>query len=62
MPVIVAGFYGIHRHYEGIQRQLRRGGAALAEAPKNTVVLYVEDLNAAIARIPADRREEVGAR
>ncbi|TML01549.1 MAG: APC family permease [Actinobacteria bacterium] len=50
MPVIVAGFYGIHRHYEGIQRQLRRGGAALAEAPKNTVVLYVEDLNAATAR------------
>jgi len=50
MPIIVAGFVGIHHHYEGIQRQLRRGGPALAEAPKNTVVVYVEDLDAATAR------------
>jgi amino acid transporter len=50
MPLIVAGFYGMHRHYEGIERQLRRGGAALAEAPKNRVVVYVEDLNEATAR------------
>jgi amino acid transporter len=50
IPLIVTGFLGIHRHYEGIGRQLRRGGAALAETPKNTVVLYVEDLNAATAR------------
>src|SRR5439155_885363 len=50
MPLIVAGFYGMHRHYEGIEQQLRRGGPALAEAPKNTVVVYVEDLNAATAR------------
>src|SRR5207249_2388950 len=50
MPIIVVGFYGIHRHYEAIRRQLRRGGAALAETPRNTVVLLVEGLNAATAR------------
>jgi hypothetical protein len=50
MPIIVAGFYGIHRHYQAIQGQLQRGGPALAETSKSTVVLYVEDLNAATAR------------
>jgi amino acid transporter len=49
MPVIIGGFYGIHRHYEGIYRQLRRGGPSLAEMPKNIVILYVEDVNAATA-------------
>jgi amino acid transporter len=47
MPLIISGFYTVHHHYQGIYRQLRRGGAALAEMPKNTVVLYVEDVNAA---------------
>ncbi|HEV8419780.1 MAG TPA: APC family permease [Actinomycetota bacterium] len=49
MPLIIAGFYGVHTHYEGIFRQLRRGGAALAESPRNHVVLYVEDLSVATA-------------
>jgi amino acid transporter len=49
MPLIIVGFYGVHRHYEGISRQLHRGGAALAESPRNVVVLYVEELNAATA-------------
>jgi amino acid transporter len=49
MPVIIAGFYGVNRHYEGIFQQLRRGGAALAERPRNHVVLYVEDLSVATA-------------
>jgi amino acid transporter len=49
MPVIIAGFYGIHRHYEGIFEQLRRGGASLAEMPRNVVVLYVEDIDSATA-------------
>jgi amino acid transporter len=47
MPLLIAGFSRIHRHYERIFRQLRRGGASLAEMPKNIVVLYVEELNAA---------------
>jgi hypothetical protein len=50
IPVIVAGFSGVHRHYQNIQRQLRRGGPALAETPLNTVVLHVADLNAATAQ------------
>src|SRR6266545_2260419 len=41
MPLIIAGFYGIHRHYEGIFRQLHRGGPALAESPRSIVILYV---------------------
>ena len=49
MPLIVAGFRGIHRHYEAIWDQLRRGGPALSEVAKNIVVLYVEDLNTATA-------------
>jgi amino acid transporter len=49
MPLIISGFYSVHRHYQGIYRQLRRGGAALAEMPKNMVLLYVEDVNAATA-------------
>jgi amino acid transporter len=50
MPVIVVGFYGVHRHYEGIWQQLRGGRAALRPDPANYVVLYVEGLNAATAR------------
>ncbi len=49
MPLIIAGFYGIHRHYEGIFRQLHRGGPALAESPRSIVILYVDELNAATA-------------
>ena len=49
MPVIIGGFYGIHRHYEEVSRQLRRGGASLAEMPRNIVVLYVEDVGSATA-------------
>jgi amino acid transporter len=50
MPVIVVGFQGIHRHYEGIWRQLRSGRAVLRADAQNIVVLYVEDLNAATTR------------
>jgi hypothetical protein len=54
MPVIVTGFNGIHRHYQRIWHQLRTGEAvatavATAEAARNFVVLYVEDLDAATA-------------
>jgi amino acid transporter len=49
MPVIIGGFYGIQRHYEEVSRQLRRGGASLAEMPRNVVVLYVEEVGAAAA-------------
>ncbi|HMC36938.1 MAG TPA: APC family permease, partial [Actinomycetota bacterium] len=49
MPVIISAFYGTHRHYESISRQLRVGGAQITETPINTVVLYVEELNEATA-------------
>ncbi len=39
----------MHRHYETIRQQLRTGSPALSDAPRNTVVLYVEEVNAATA-------------
>jgi amino acid transporter len=50
MPLIVAGFYGIHRHYGSITAQLRTGRIPISETARNTVVLYVADLNEATAR------------
>lgn len=49
MPLIVLGFYGVHRHYLSVHRQLRTGGPALAETPSTTVVLCVADLDEATA-------------
>jgi amino acid transporter len=44
IPLLVAGFYGIERHYRRIGRRLRAGASAIASAPAatNTTVLYVE--------------------
>src|SRR5438105_155066 len=44
IPLMVAGFYGVNRHYKRIGRRLRAGAIAVAAAPPptNTVVLYVE--------------------
>jgi amino acid transporter len=50
MPVIVAGFKGVHRHYEAIWHQLREGRRSVREDARNFVVLYVEELNAPTAR------------
>jgi amino acid transporter len=50
MPVIIVGFYGVHRHYAGVGRQLRAWTAESTAVGQNTVVLFVEDLNAATAR------------
>jgi hypothetical protein len=50
MPVIIVGFYGVHRHYAGVSRQLRVWTAESTAVGQNTVVLFVEDLNAATAR------------
>jgi amino acid transporter len=49
MPVIIAGFYAFHRHYRTIGRRLAaKAKAVLARPePRNTVVLYVERLDAA---------------
>ncbi len=49
MPVIIAGFYAIHRHYTMVERQRNRGGESLSEPGANIVVLHVQRLDAATA-------------
>ncbi|MGZ4357413.1 MAG: APC family permease [Gaiellaceae bacterium] len=50
IPLIVAGCYGIERHYRKAERRLRAGVTAVAAAPPatNEVVLYVESADAAL--------------
>src|SRR5207253_8801874 len=49
IPLMIVAFYGVHRHYETISRRLAaKAHAVLARPqPANTVVLYVERLDAA---------------
>ncbi len=50
IPLLVAGFYGINRHYRKVARRLRAGTSAVAAAPPatNDVVLYVESYDVAL--------------
>jgi amino acid transporter len=50
IPVLVACFYGVQRHYGKVARRLRAGVAAVSAAPRptNRVVLYVESSDAAL--------------
>jgi amino acid transporter len=50
IPVLVASFYGIKRHYHKVARRLRAGMAAVAAAPPatNKVVLWVDSYDAAL--------------
>ena len=50
IPLLVAGFYAINRHYRKVARRLRAGVAAVAAAPPatNQVVLYVDSYDAAL--------------
>jgi amino acid transporter len=50
VPVVIALFFLIHRHYRKVGRRLRAGAAAVAAAPPatNEVVLYVESADAAL--------------
>jgi amino acid transporter len=49
IPLLILAFLAIHRHYRTVARRLRAGTAAVLSraAPTNTVVLYVESLDAA---------------
>jgi hypothetical protein len=49
VPLLVAMFYGIRRHYRRVSRRLRAGAAAVAAAPPatNIVLLHVHELNEA---------------
>jgi amino acid transporter len=49
IPILIAGFYAVHRHYENVSRQLRRGEVTVDDTVRNTVVVVVEGLNAATA-------------
>ncbi len=50
IPLLVAGFYAVNRHYRKVGRRLRAGVSAVAAAPPatNRVVLYVESYDAAL--------------
>jgi amino acid transporter len=50
IPLMIAGFYAVNRHYRKVERRVRAGVAAVAAAPPptNEVVLYVESADAAL--------------
>ena len=52
VPAMVAGFYGVRRHYSRVQRRLAAGAAAVVAAPpaRNTVLLVVEQIDDASRR------------
>jgi amino acid transporter len=49
VPLMVLGFYGVRRHYDGMQRRLAAGAAAViaAPSPRNSTIVVVEDLDQA---------------
>jgi amino acid transporter len=49
IPGLVACFYAVHRHYRAVGRRLRAKASAVLARPEpaNTVILYVERLDAA---------------
>lgn len=49
MPFIVLLFRSIHRHYESVSQQLRRGVVRAGEVGVNHVILLVRDLDGATA-------------
>ena len=62
VPLIVAGFYRVRRHYRKVDRRLRAGVAAVAAAPPavNRVVLYVDSFDAALREAVWYAREIAG--
>jgi hypothetical protein len=52
IPVMIAGFYGVRRHYRRVARFLAAGAAAVVAAPtaRNTTLLVVEALDKATDR------------
>ena len=47
VPLMVVGFYGIRRHYDGVGRRLSAGAAAVAAAPaaRNSTLVVIESLD-----------------
>jgi hypothetical protein len=49
IPILIAGFYAVHRHYTRLAGELRSGTVVIDDTVRNTVVVVVEGLNAATA-------------
>lgn len=49
MAILIVMFVSIHRHYESVGRQLRRGAVRPGEAGVNHIVLVIRELDAAAA-------------
>ncbi len=49
IPIMIAVFLAIHRHYAAVASRLRRAEVGVREGVSNVVVIYVADLNAAVA-------------
>jgi len=62
IPILIACFYGVRRHYSKVARRLRAGVAAVTAAPPatNRVVLYVESFDAALEEAVWYAREVAG--
>jgi amino acid transporter len=62
LPAMVAGFYGVRRHYRRVARRLAAGAAAVAAAPpaRNTTLLLVQSLDEASDRALAFARRISG--
>jgi amino acid transporter len=60
MPVIMSGFYGVHRHYASVIRQLHRDPVAVGVARRNIVVLVIASLDAATAEAVGYARSFAG--
>jgi amino acid transporter len=47
IPVLIAGFLAVQRHYTRVHQQLRRGRTLAREMPDNTVVVLIADMDLA---------------
>ncbi|MHB8470173.1 MAG: APC family permease [Gaiellaceae bacterium] len=47
VPLMILGFYGVRRHYHGVERRLAAGAVAVSAAPaaRNTTLVVVESLD-----------------
>ena len=63
IPLLIALFLLVNRHYRIVSRRLRAGAAAVRAAPEptNRVVVYVEELDPATRRLvrPRDRGQQL---
>jgi hypothetical protein len=50
IPVMITAFYSVHRHYAHVSQQVRNGSVPLDDTARNTVVVFVDELNAATSQ------------